>query len=65
MTLYTCSNYVSIMVVFLPNVVEYLVFVMFLARVEMFVFLKESAADLVSKALLQLTTAHKVLNHMV
>ena len=53
------------MVVFLPNVVEYLVFVMLLARVEMFVFLQESAADLVSKALLQLTTAHKVLNHMV
>ena len=45
--------------------IEYLVLVMFLARVEMFVFLQESAADLVSKALLQLTTAHKVLNHMV
>ena len=60
--MYIRSNYVNCI---LPNVVEYLVFMMFLARVEMFVFLQESTADLVSKALLKLTTAHKVLNHMV
>lgn len=65
MILYIYNSCMLVMVIFLPNVVEDLVLVMLLARVEVFMLMKESAANLVSKALLQLTTAHKVLHNMV